>query len=231
MSGLSLVATFGIHLLLIARCNAFMCYSCNGVASPVDCERAINCPADEHCFTDKYLNANGHMLYNLGCKSDRICKLLSTLGGKRDLEEVLGIKDKRSVIHLCTKCCDKGYCNNALCTDSTTPAPNMQCYKCDDIEDLAACETLVACPEYNECFADIFYNDRGDIRHRLGCREKQRCRQFLALGAHVPHGKRQGFAQLCGGCCDSPFCNIKGCETIDHVTLGHHASVSPSSSG
>lgn len=42
----------------------------------------------------------------------------------------------------------------------------------------------------------------------------QRCRQFLALGAHVPHGKRQGFAQLCGGCCDSPFCNIKGCETI-----------------
>lgn len=24
-----------------------------------------------------------------------------------------------------------------------------------------------------ECFADIFYNDRGDIRHKLGCREKQ----------------------------------------------------------
>lgn len=36
----------------------------------------------------------------------------------------------------------------------------------------------------------------------------------MSLGSHVPHGKRQGFAQLCGGCCKTAHCNIAGCEAI-----------------
>ena len=49
----------------------------------------------------------------------KVCRLLSTLSGKREAENVFG---KRNVIHLCTQCCEKDYCNNAICTDTTSKA-------------------------------------------------------------------------------------------------------------
>ncbi|KAL3871663.1 hypothetical protein ACJMK2_039647 [Sinanodonta woodiana] len=197
-----------------------VCYNCDRVVSPVDCETVITCGADQQCFTDKYVTDENHVLYNLGCKMNKVCSLMAQLG-RRDIEDEDSPLDKRNIIHLCTKCCNAGYCNNKLCTDVTTPVPALRCYACNDLESLSACETLKNCEPDEECFAETWFTDMHEIRHHLGCRRKQICDIISMHNTNtVPHGKRQQGTHLCNGCCNSSFCNIAGCQNITNKHFG-----------
>ncbi|KAK3594711.1 hypothetical protein CHS0354_001534 [Potamilus streckersoni] len=90
-----------------------VCLQCLKIAEAHDCETVTNCEADEECFTEQYITQEGHIFFDLGCKSKQICDAINKFG-KRSLEQPLK-RQSDGRITLCEECCIGESCNGKGC--------------------------------------------------------------------------------------------------------------------
>ncbi|CAC5398683.1 unnamed protein product [Mytilus coruscus] len=117
--------------------GAVECMSCSRVAEPHDCENVVTCAQHEQCFTDFYITPQGHVFYDLGCASNRVCDALNKFG-KRE------VKRQDENLYICQECCNSHRCNRYGCGDQNKLNRTI-CYSCNDVEHPSKCDTAAVC--------------------------------------------------------------------------------------
>ncbi|XP_033725136.1 uncharacterized protein LOC117315099 [Pecten maximus] len=100
------------------------CLHCTGIEDPNNCETVTTCTVDEACYTQKQLNVNGEIRYNLGCRHQAVCDAAAT-------SSMLVGRNVRGS-DFCLGCCNTTNCNGKLCHEdpavttlpTTTPIPD-----------------------------------------------------------------------------------------------------------
>ncbi|XP_063436675.1 uncharacterized protein LOC134718112 [Mytilus trossulus] len=78
------------------------------------------------------------------------------------------------------------------------------CFSCQDNSNLASCTRVITCGTHEECYIEKIIADDGVPYFNQGCRDRQIC-QTTPLG-------RRSDTVACNQCCDSDFCNYRGCN-------------------
>ncbi|XP_052092935.1 mucin-2-like [Mytilus californianus] len=185
--------------------------SCSRVAEPHDCENVVTCAQHEQCFTDFYITPQGHVFYDLGCASNRVCDALNKFG-KRE------VKRQDENLYICQECCNSNRCNRYGCGDQNKLNRTI-CYSCIDVEHPSKCDIAAVCDIDKECYTKHFINDMFSDRYEMGCQHKEMCKKMMgkeSIIAGHPKAKKQvigGFDNIdvCYYCCDNNFCNKKDC--------------------
>ncbi|VDI16309.1 Hypothetical predicted protein [Mytilus galloprovincialis] len=104
-----------------------------------------------------------------------------------------------------------GICSDTCFADNVCPrmcGSCLNCYTCNDIDNITDCTTINVCQSGHECFTlETLSIDLRPV-FRVGCIEEKLCSRFQASTGNI-FGRRDGFS-LKGGCCKSDLCN-------DHV--------------
>ncbi|XP_069102692.1 uncharacterized protein [Argopecten irradians] len=123
------------------------CYSCAGVARKEDCNRMVECGANEVCFTRRTVSKTGNITFDFGCTQYSGCSSSSSLpvvGRKRDIDNEGS----------CVRCCDADAqgcsdrdstncgCNRDLCG---LPDDSRVCFHCDHVIHPSDCTTTGLC--------------------------------------------------------------------------------------
>lgn len=65
------------------------CMQCNGVLNITDClDVEVECGAGESCFLERIITSSNQIVFNSGCRSNRVCMITEQMTGglgKRDL--------------------------------------------------------------------------------------------------------------------------------------------------
>ncbi|XP_063404152.1 uncharacterized protein LOC134687637 [Mytilus trossulus] len=104
-----------------------------------------------------------------------------------------------------------GICSDKCFAENVCPrmcGSCLNCYTCNDIDNITDCTTINVCQSGHECFTlETLSIDLRPV-FRVGCIEEKLCSRFQASTGNI-FGRRDGFS-LKGGCCKSDLCN-------DHV--------------
>nr|XP_022287020.1 uncharacterized protein LOC111099847 [Crassostrea virginica] len=208
-----------------------ICIQCLDVADITECiTRTVQCADNEQCYLEKSTNEDLSISYNAGCRSKRVCDIMTLLSAGR----------KRLVN--CNSCCGDapdqyGPCNAKLCGLHPVALQDT-CVVCDGIHsDVASCTTAATCPPNEVCYTGIRIVGTL-IRYVFGCYEERVCHAFVGnndkdssirpLHTRAIHGD-QG-TPICDACCKGDKCNAADCFQIrQNMTLDQFNSgdVSP----
>ncbi|XP_052777516.1 putative epidermal cell surface receptor [Mya arenaria] len=168
-----------------------MCYTCDHVAHPRDCDRVIECQQGESCNVISYAQLDGHYYFTSGCVKTELCPTGTSAFGKRD-------------IAFCNRCCDSDYCNKELCDAKETTEHGPRCLQCSTVEHPSHCGAVAECARGQVCYTREKYVF-GELRYQLGCADPgcapRTYRQVLQ--------KRAG---MCQQCCSGENCNRDLCK-------------------
>ncbi|XP_076078115.1 uncharacterized protein LOC143048353 isoform X3 [Mytilus galloprovincialis] len=189
------------------------CMGCKRIAEPHDCEKVITCAEHEQCSTDFYITPQGHVFYDLGCRTNRVCDAISKYG-KRDTVQ----KRQDGNLYVCQECCNTEHCNQFGCIDKAKLNRTV-CFNCVDVSKPSDCDVIEICDVDKKCFARHYITDMFVERWRLGCEDRRKCTDIAKYSMYAGHPKTKkqviggsdGF-DLCYYCCDDNFCNKKECE-------------------
>ncbi|KAK3594704.1 hypothetical protein CHS0354_001525, partial [Potamilus streckersoni] len=109
------------------------CLHCLKVAEAHDCEIVVTCEEDEECFRTQYITPQGHVFFDLGCKSKQICDAIDKYGKRSQGHPQRRQPDGR--ITLCEECCTGILCNSKSCDTYNgahvyPESNNRRCYAC-----------------------------------------------------------------------------------------------------
>ncbi|KAH3867360.1 uncharacterized protein LOC127867513 [Dreissena polymorpha] len=192
--------------------EAVMCYKCDHVAHPRDCDRIVECAANEVCHVISYAQPDGHFYYVTGCMAKTSCPASMAIG-KRD-------------IAICNRCCDGHYCNKELCDGPAPAGHGSRCLSCDSVEDPTHCGAVTECGQGQVCFTKEKYVF-GELRYQLGCADP-------ACAPRTYRDLLNKRAGLCQTCCSTENCNRDLCKNTGspHTQSPHTvATAIPSTHG
>lgn len=198
--------------------NGLQCMQCTGVSSPEDCLTKVTCSDLYQCFTDFYVTEQGFLYYDLGCRIDQLCQVLSGQHTRALLVE----KRQFTNLHLCEECCTTDFCNRQGCPEnSVTRVNNTLCFNCQDANNPAKCDTVDVCNHDEICLAALVLTESFQERYQLRCEKKHICDRLVGGQFYgqpnqtlpIALGRRQIQFPLteCQYCCESSFCNNKVC--------------------
>lgn len=112
----------------------------------------------------------------------------------------------------------------------TATAEATDCYECRDIPHLRDCSIVRKCNPHEECYVEQIVTTSGHIVFNSGCRDRQDCARFSGRTASdiendqsyvstesdtlVVNLVRRSDISVCEQCCDTDYCNNKGCFDI-----------------
>ncbi|XP_071124265.1 uncharacterized protein [Mytilus edulis] len=179
------------------------CLDCQNVAQPYDCTTVTECGQYEECYTRKEITDDGNIYYNVGCKDEQICRVMTPFG-KRD-------KSKRAT-QICNKCCNSDLCNlKSVCgsKDLILGSGETICFACNHgITASQTCNKITLCPQDQLCQIVETANILGQTRYTSGCAHKSQCNS-LSANSNDCTGTR---------CCSQQLCNSKCDNTAGHTT-------------
>ncbi|XP_045157466.2 uncharacterized protein LOC123523824 [Mercenaria mercenaria] len=184
-----LLVLFGLSGVCVQNTDATVCYKCDHVAHPRDCDRVVQCKDGESCHVVSYAQPDGHFYYVTGCLAKSSCPAGSGFG-KRD-------------IAFCNRCCEGDYCNKELCDGPPSTEHGPRCLQCTTVEDPTHCGAVTECAIGQVCYTREKYVF-GELRYQMGCADPG-CtpRTFRSL--------LERRAGLCQTCCTGENCNRNLC--------------------
>lgn len=171
------------------------CLSCSAVISPRHCHNIILCDEGQVCFTEKFTNYNGEILYDIGCHSQSFCNA-SSVGNPIDITSTNHIQQ-------CLECCTENACNSHGCGATDYPAVRGPlCFSCSQELDPTLCRTVRVCGEDEVCHIREM-REFGERYFTSTCLQKRLCDAYRP-GAIF--GRKRSL-HLCSKCCRSDMCN------------------------
>ncbi|XP_056019239.1 uncharacterized protein LOC125671369 isoform X3 [Ostrea edulis] len=187
------------------------CLQCNEVSSVQMCVTRTTCGSGEECYLEKVTIADLSVVYNAGCRSEQVCKLMSALSGA----------GKRNLVN-CADCCvnspgEPVPCNARLCgqqpaisTTSSSPDVRLECMSCNLAVSVHDCQkTTTTCQAGEECFLESVTTPDRRMKFNAGCRSKTVCNLMSSFGSTI--GKRN--LVNCAACCSDPPDSNGPCNT------------------
>ncbi|XP_060566386.1 uncharacterized protein LOC132725302 [Ruditapes philippinarum] len=179
-----------VLICYLEQTDATMCYKCDHVAHPRDCDRVVQCKEGETCHVISYAQPDGHFYYVTGCMAKASCPAGATGFGKRD-------------IAFCNRCCHADYCNKELCDGPPPTTHGPRCLQCSTVEHPTHCGAVTECANGQVCFTREKYVF-GELRYQLGCAD-----QGCTPQTYRSLVERQ--ASQCHKCCTGENCNRDLC--------------------
>jgi len=200
------------------------CYSCDKIAKAQDCDRIVQCTANEMCYSQRLLGSNVKEFYKLGCTDRDLCQKqsFSLFGGgmfagkKREVPHAiasahaLSSRQAQDEMLLCYQCCDGDECNNNLCGAKQDSTGLTRCFECDKVDDPTSCDRIVECGEYNFCY--VHYgpiHTNFQYRYDMGCMPDAQCNAMAMAYQNT------GCMKCCTG---EDYCNFDACANFTLTT-------------
>nr|XP_034319472.1 A-agglutinin anchorage subunit-like isoform X1 [Crassostrea gigas] len=201
--------TFFLTSVAIYAVNAGQtCLSCKGIPEPTECSFVTECGSHEQCYVQKYVNAAGHLMYDLGCADHYVC---GEFPRNRQLQRVLG---KQNAI-VCEACCNSTkICNNRnLCGSQVLPdSSGTICYACDYQTHPESCDQITLCSIDRACCIGMSRDETTMLYHYVtGCALKETKCRTLEQYPDNPYCSRCCEGDLCNDRCHSSLTNDKLC--------------------
>lgn len=183
-----------------------MCGICSFITDPTDCDRVTECGQHEVCYVEKYASSGGHLLYDVGCKSSHECK---SIVEKR--REEIDDSPMSGDFQMCSSCCNDTKLCNVIGGHCGSQALDMSdrvlCYHCNHLRSPDQCETVRACPIYEQCYIEQSEGGvSGSLLWTSRCgHESANCRSpGIPIDSVV--GKKRS-SEFCAACCSEDLCN------------------------
>ena len=190
---------FSLLALLVTvslYCNSvsgLVCLKCDDIWQPRHCHTAVNCNADEACFTTRSLISQH---YHLGCRKRSSCPNGTSNSTKT-----------------CDECCSYNLCNAGGCGEQGYPATRGPvCYDCEYHNYQHPCTTIDICSTGEECSIKG-QSEFGDQVLNSGCKLRHVCQSetpgpSAIIGKRSIHTVRSSSTILCNNCCSHDLCNF-----------------------
>lgn len=180
----------GLLVIFFQETDATICYKCDHVAHPRDCDRVVQCNDGEVCHVISYAQPDGRFYYVTGCMAKSSCPSGHSGFGKRD-------------IAFCNRCCQGDYCNKELCDGPPPTEHGPRCLQCTTVEDPTHCGAVTECQKGQVCYTREKYVF-GELRYQLGCADP-------GCTPRTKRGLLEKRAGQCQQCCTGENCNRNLC--------------------
>eukprot|EP00105_Crassostrea_gigas_P003696 XP_011416631.1 PREDICTED: fibrinogen alpha chain-like [Crassostrea gigas] len=172
------------------------CLSCSSVISPRHCHNIRKCEEGQVCYTEKYTNYNGEILYNTGCHSPSFCNLTNVVGSPLEASS-------NNRIEQCVECCHGNACNSHGCNSTAYPSVRGPlCFSCQQTTDPSLCRTARVCNEDEVCHIHEVH-EFGERFYSSSCLQRQICDAYRPGSAFG----RKRYVHACSSCCGTDLCN------------------------
>lgn len=199
---------------------------CNGVLNITDClDVEVECGAGESCFLERIITSSNQIVFNSGCRSNRVCMITEQMTGglgKRDL-----VRKNRDIV-TCSECCnatkdDNGPCNTRLCGQNPPVNRPAKCLDCTMKASVGACLTRTICQETQVCGNEITVVGGTMVRYNYYCEERHLCHtayqsleKLRGTSSRKARSSHSDGIAVCNSCCIGNECNKSDCFFLQH---------------
>ncbi|XP_076078666.1 uncharacterized protein LOC143048713 [Mytilus galloprovincialis] len=161
--------------IVITTSNALTCLNCPDIIHPRFCQHVRQCPSDEVCGLEKFVDSYGDVRYKLGCFLPAVCDRRKRLLNLNPPTSGSGTGHTN-----CFKCCTSDMCNTNGCGETDSFQHNSKvCYNCEGSLRGDVCRQISFCNTNEMCYMQEGTR-QGEVFYNSGCIESHICMSITA---------------------------------------------------